>query len=196
MSPFWKQNYNIVFFVKNFALPCSNFAITIYFHYKWRDSIIQKGMERIYNCWIRFGRNCVVEDKFLCYFLSCDQQLKITKFWKFSGENFRPTKYPRVKIVDPRNTHDRKLWTHEILTRKNLGPTKYPRENILNSRNAHEKNIQAHEIATMAQWHDRTRPKMAHDPQNLTYSAGCSLHPFHQVVWRSLWFCNFKVRSM
>ena len=22
------------------------------------------------------------------------------------------------------------------------------------------------------------------------------LHPFHQAVWRPLWFCDFKVRSM
>ena len=153
-------------------------------------------MERIYNCWIRFGRNCIVWDKFLCYFFSCGQQLKITKFWKFWGENFRPTKYPRVKILDPRKTHERKLWNHEILTRKNLEPTKYLRENILKSRNIHEKNIQAHEKPTKAQWHDGTRPTMARDPRNLPYSAGCSLHSFHQVVWRSLWFCNFKIRSM
>ena len=196
MPPFWKQNNNIVFFVKNFAMPCSNFAITIYFQYKWRDFIIQKEMERIYNCWIRFGRNCIVWDKFLCYFFSCGQQLKITKFWKFWGENFRPTKYPRVKILDPRKTHERKLWNHEILTRKNLEPTKYLRENILKSRNTHEKNIQAHKKPTKAQWHDGTRPTMARDPRNLPYSAECSLHSFHQVVWRSLWFCNFKVRSM
>ena len=177
-------------------MPCSNFAITIYFQYKWRDFIIQKEMERIYNCWIRFGRNCIVWDKFLCYFFSCGQQLKITKFWKFWGENFRPTKYPRVKILDPRKTHERKLWNHEILTRKNLEPTKYLRENILKSRNTHEKNMQAHEKPTKAQWHDGTRPTMARDPRNLPYSAGCSLHSFQQVVWRSLWFCSFKVRSM
>ena len=32
---------------------------------------------------------------------------------------------------DPRNTHEKKIWTHEILTRKTFGPTKLdPREKI------------------------------------------------------------------
>ena len=59
--------------------------------------------------------------------------------------------------------HQRKFWTHEkklrthkiptrknvtykIPTRKNLGPTKYLRENILNSQNTHEKKFWTHEI--------------------------------------------------
>ena len=40
--------------------------------------------------------------------------------------NFGPTKYPREKTLDPRNTHEKKFGTHEIPTRKNLDPTKYP----------------------------------------------------------------------
>ena len=28
-------------------------------------------------------------------------------------KNLRPTKYPRQEILDPRNNHDRKFWTHE-----------------------------------------------------------------------------------
>ena len=71
-----------------------------------------------------------------------------------------PTKYPREKVLDQRNNHEKKLWTHEIPTRKNLIPTKYPRENILDPRNTHEKNFRTHE-GTIARWHvthDGTRP--------------------------------------
>ena len=32
-------------------------------------------------------------------------------------KNFRPTKYPQKKILDPRNTHEKKFWTHEIPTK-------------------------------------------------------------------------------
>ena len=59
-----------------------------------------------------------------------------------------PTKYPREKILDPRNTHEKKFTTYEIPTRRNFGPR-------------------------MAQWHDDTRPTkptMAEDPRNLTHS--------------------------
>ena len=55
--------------------------------------------------------------------------------------------------MDPRNTHERKFWTHEIPTRKNLEPTQYPRENILEPRNTHEKNFRSHE-GTMEQSHE------------------------------------------
>ena len=41
-------------------------------------------------------------------------------------ENFVPTKYPQEKISDPRKTHEKKVWTYEIFTRKNFRPTKYP----------------------------------------------------------------------
>ena len=41
-------------------------------------------------------------------------------------EDFGAMKYPREKIWDPRNTHEKKIGTHEIPTRRNFGPTKYP----------------------------------------------------------------------
>ena len=66
------------------------------------------------------------------------------------------------KKIGPRNAHEKKILTHEILTRKNSGParkfwtheiptrkkfrpTKYPREKILDPLNTHE--------GTVAQWH-------------------------------------------
>ena len=39
-------------------------------------------------------------------------------------KNFWPTKYQQQKILNPRNTHGKKFWTHEIATRKCLGTTK------------------------------------------------------------------------
>ena len=58
---------------------------------------------------------------------------------------------PTRKILDPRNTHEKKFETHKISMRKNVGPTKYPREKIwdpkyppekiLDPRNIHEKNL-------------------------------------------------------
>ena len=43
LPPFCKQNYNIVFFVKNVTIEsCSIFTITIYFCEEWRDSIISE----------------------------------------------------------------------------------------------------------------------------------------------------------
>ena len=51
-----------------------------------------------------------------------------TKIYEIAHKrrNFEPTKYPREKTLDPRNTHEKKFGTHEIPTRKTLGPTKYP----------------------------------------------------------------------
>ena len=80
----------------------------------------------------------------LCHFFSSGQQMKITNLP--TGENSGPTKYPREKIWDSRNTHEEIFWTHEIPTRKNFRPTKYPR------------------------WQDGTRPTrptIARDPRNL-----------------------------
>ena len=48
-------------------------------------------------------------------------------FFKVVFGKIGPTKFPQVKIVDPRNTHKKKFWIHEIPTRKYFGPTKYPR---------------------------------------------------------------------
>ena len=51
-------------------------------------------------------------------------------------KNFGPTKYPREKTLDTRNTHKTRntpeniFWTHEIPTRKYFGPTKYPRKHF------------------------------------------------------------------
>ena len=80
----------------------------------------------------------------------------------------------------PRSTHEKKLWTHEIPTRKNLGPTKYPREKIWDPRdkmwdprNTHEKKFGTYEIPTKARWHNGTRPTrptMARKPRNLAHS--------------------------
>ena len=33
-------------------------------------------------------------------------------------------KYPREKLSDSRNTHEKKCWIHEMPSRKNLGPMK------------------------------------------------------------------------
>ena len=44
------------------------------------------------------------------------------KFWSHE--------IPTRKILDPRNTHEKKCWTHEIPERKNIGPTKYLREKM------------------------------------------------------------------
>ena len=68
-------------------------------------------------------------------------------------KNFGPTKFPREKVFDPGNTHEKKIGAHEIPTRKNFGPTKYLRDNISDPRNTQED--------TMARWHwthDGTRP--------------------------------------
>ena len=109
-------------------------------------------INKIYNRWNRFGIEHAVSDIFLCHFLSCGQQLKITKL---------PTREilnPREKNLNPQNTHEKNFWTHEIPTRKTFGPTKYPREKIWEPRNIHEKILSNHEIPTKAQWHDGTRP--------------------------------------
>ena len=60
------------------------------------------------------------------------------------------------QILDPRNTQEKNLWTHKILTRrnfghkktheKNFGPTKYPREQILDPQNTHDKKFNTYEI--------------------------------------------------
>ena len=70
-------------------------------------------------------------------------------------ENLWTTKYPRQKILDPRNTPEKKIWTHEITRRKTFGPrktleknfgfTKYPLEKNLDPRNNQEKNFWTHE---------------------------------------------------
>ena len=83
-------------------------------------------INRIHNCWNRFGKEYVVSNILLCQFFSCSQQLKITKL--HTRENFKSTR----KNSGPQNTHRIKFWTHEILARKNVGTSKYSKENILN----------------------------------------------------------------
>ena len=70
-----------------------------------------------------------------------------TKIYEIAHKrrNFEPTKYPREKTLDPRNTYEKKFGTHEIPTRKNLGPMKYPREKLWDPRNTHK--------GTIGQWH-------------------------------------------
>ena len=81
------------------------------------------------------------------------------------------------RILDPRNSHEKKIWTHEIPTKNNFRPTKYPGEEIWNPRNTCEKKHWTHEISTRknygttkAWWYDGTRPTMARDPRNLAHS--------------------------
>ena len=81
-------------------------------------------------------------------------------------------------------THERKLWTHKILTRKNRLTTD-PREKNLDTRKTHVKKFGTHKITTRKyfgptkyprenildpQRHDGTRPTMACDPGNLAHS--------------------------
>ena len=85
--------------------------------------------ERTCNCWNRFGIECVVWDVFIYFcFLSL------------------------FLMLDQWNTHEKKILTHEIPTRKkfwptkylrkrNFGPTKYPREKNFDPRNTYEKEI-------------------------------------------------------
>ena len=77
-------------------------------------------ISRIHNCWNRFGIEYEVWDIF------------------HAVNNWKSRNYPREKILEQRNTHEKKSCTHEIPTRINFGPTKYPRENIQNPRNTHE----------------------------------------------------------
>ena len=84
-------------------------------------------------------------------FTSYLQYIHKTKCWTQkipTGKNFGPTKYPREKSFNPRNTHEKKFRTHEIPMRTDFGPTK-------------------------AQWYDSLRPMrptIAQDPRNLAQS--------------------------
>ena len=96
----------------------------------------------IHNSWNQFGGEYAVSDIFLSKFFSWGQQLKLRN-------------YPRDKILNltkkklgRQNTLEKKLWTQEILAKKNLGPTKYPKENILDPQNNHEKIFWTNEIHT------------------------------------------------
>ena len=75
------------------------------------------------------------------------------------------TKHTQEKNLDPRNTHEIKIWTHEI---------KYPQEKILDPRNTHMKNFLSMkyppEKNSDARRHDNTRPTVARDPRKLANS--------------------------
>ena len=50
----------------------------------------------------------------------CTHKYPRGKFWTDkvpTRKNFRPTKNPRGKILDPRNIHEKKFQTHEIPTK-------------------------------------------------------------------------------
>ena len=86
-------------------------------------------------------------------------------------------------MLNPQNSHEKKLGTHEIPTRKKLRPTKYPLKKLgshklpttktEDPRNTHEKKLMIHELPTKARWHDGTRPTrhtMAHNPLKVAHS--------------------------
>ena len=78
-----------------------------------------------------------------------------------------PTKYPREKTLDSRNTQEKKFWTYDIPKRKNFGPTNDPIENILDPRNTQEKKFWSHEIATRKIFgHAKNPREKILDPRN------------------------------
>ena len=131
-------------------------------------------ISRIHNCRNRFAIDYVVWDIFLCHFLSCGQQLKIRKLP--TRESLGPTKYPREKILDPRNTHEKKL-----------GPTKYPGESFLGPRNTHEQKFWPHEIPTsrnfgLTKYPRRHDGAMALNPRDPWWH---TTHEFwHNLYWK------------
>ena len=56
-----------------------------------------------------------------------------------SIEKLRITKLATRKKMEPRNTNEKKFWTHETPTRIKFEPKKYPIEKLLDPRNIHEK---------------------------------------------------------
>ena len=67
------------------------------------------------------------------------------KIFETTRKNYRPTKYPRQKTLDPRNTHEKKFGSHEINKRKYFGSTKHPWGTVARWHEIHET-------------HDGTRP--------------------------------------
>ena len=60
------------------------------------------------------------------------------------GKIFKTTKNA-PKILERRNTHEKKFWTHEIPKRNNFGPAKYSREKNLDPQNTPE--------GALTRWH-------------------------------------------
>ena len=76
-------------------------------------------------------------------------------------KNFGPTKYPRERFLDPRNTHEKKFRIYEIPKRKKFGPTKYPWVKNSGTRNTYE-----------GKWRNSTRLRrssIARDSRNLAH---------------------------
>ena len=111
------------------------------------------------------------------------------KFWTHE-KSFEPTKYPREKILDPWNTHEKIASTHNI--RKNFGATKYLPEKNSDPRNIHEKIFRTHKMPKTKYFRPTkyptrhegkrsgtrpTRSAMACDPRNLTHSK------LHSLWW-------------
>ena len=63
---------------------------------------------------------------------------------KYPRENFKLTKYTRAKILERRNTTEKKNLTHEY-PRKNFSPKEGPREKTLDTRNTYQKKFYTHE---------------------------------------------------
>ena len=134
-------------------------------------------ISRIHNCWNRFRIKYMVWD--------------ITKL---------PTilrNYPREKILNPRNTHDEKSWTHEIQPRKNRGHTKASKK-LGTTKYTHEKIFWTHEIPTRKSFEPTkyprrhhgtrpTRPTMARDPRNLAHS-NFSISIIPQISRTNIWY--------
>ena len=87
-------------------------------------------------------------------------------------KKFRTHEIPTRKNLDPWNTHKKKFWTHQLPTRKNLGPSKYPRE----------KNFRP----TKARWHDSTRPTNISTP-----FFSCLYNVFYS--WSNMWIWAYSL---
>ena len=137
--------------------------------------------------WIDLEKNTWVEMYFcISVFVGVAQKnLWITK--STSRKKIKPTKYPWEKDLDPQNTHQENLGTHDTPTRKtfrptntheeNIGPTKYPREKISDPWNTHE-GIMALNTRDI-QW--RATDEIYHTQNKYTYIF--KAHIFNNV-WR------------
>ena len=57
-------------------------------------------------------------------------------------KNVGPTKYPKEKLLEVGNIHNKNCWITEISThKKNIGLRKYPLEKIVNPQNTHKKKM-------------------------------------------------------
>ena len=80
---------------------------------------------------------------------------------------------PTRKNSDQGNNHEKKCWTQEIPTRKNLGPKKYPREKMSDQRR--------HQWHETHQIQDDTRPT-EFSTLSLWFSFGWFAH-YKQIVY-------------